>query len=147
MNSNISYNVPIKYSKYLTNFHTNIPSRIPFDRSSTGRKPSENPKSKQTPYQFNAKFNQQKFAETLNKTESNAYRAFIIKKLQFKEVDQLSNNISNILEKLLINYDKNERPNTEDGKTIVTTNIHVRSMGPMSEQLMVKILIFLINKL
>lgn len=39
-------------------------------------------------------------------------------------------------EKLLINYDKNERPNIHSGRTIVTTNIHIRSMGPMSEQLM-----------
>ena len=89
--------------KYLNNFHTNIPARIPYDRSSTGRKQSENPKSK-----YNSQFNNQ----LLN--YSNVHAQFINKKFQSKDVDQLlSNNISNILEKLLIDYDKNERPNLQ----------------------------------
>ena len=129
LTSNVSYSVPIKY---LSGFHTNIPSRVPYDRSSAGRKPPDGKKSKQGTYQFG----QNKLADHAGRNGSNIYARLFNKKLQFKEADQLSNNISDILEKLLINYDKHERPNIE-GDTVITTNIHIRSMGPMSEQLMV----------
>ena len=131
----MSYSAPIKY---LANFHTNIPSRVPYDRSSAGRKQPEGQKSKQ---QGSYQFGQTKLAEHASRNGSNAYARLFNKKLQFKEADQLSNNISDILEKLLINYDKNERPNIEGG-TVITTNIHIRSMGPMSEQLMVLLTMF-----
>ncbi|KAI1286118.1 Gamma-aminobutyric acid receptor subunit alpha-6 [Halotydeus destructor] len=50
---------------------------------------------------------------------------------------ELKNDVSNItivLEKLLLNYDSNQRPGHSEGTpALITSNIHIRSMGPMSE--------------
>ena len=50
----------------------------------------------------------------------------------------VSSNITNILESLLKNYDKTERPSFQNGEpTKVNVNILIRSMGPISEMQMV----------
>ena len=52
----------------------------------------------------------------------------------------VSSNITNILESLLKNYDKTERPSFQNGEpTKVNVNILIRSMGPISEMQMVRI--------
>ena len=51
------------------------------------------------------------------------------------EADALSQNITMILEDLLKDYDKTERPNFKSGSpTRVKINILIRSMGPISEE-------------
>uniref|UniRef100_T1JNS0 Neurotransmitter-gated ion-channel ligand-binding domain-containing protein n=1 Tax=Strigamia maritima TaxID=126957 RepID=T1JNS0_STRMM len=48
--------------------------------------------------------------------------------------DDLSKNISNILEKLLKDYDRSQRPKSQTDEPIkVNTSMLVRSMGPISE--------------
>ena len=52
----------------------------------------------------------------------------------------VSSNITNILESLLKNYDKTERPSFQNGEpTKVNVNILIRSMGPISEMQMVRV--------
>ena len=52
----------------------------------------------------------------------------------------VSSNITNILESLLKNYDKTERPSFQNGEpTKVNVNILIRSMGPISEMQMVRL--------
>uniref|UniRef100_A0A914UIF3 Uncharacterized protein n=1 Tax=Plectus sambesii TaxID=2011161 RepID=A0A914UIF3_9BILA len=47
---------------------------------------------------------------------------------------ELSHNFSNLLNSLLINYDKNFRPGLHGGQpTVVSIDIYVRTMGPISE--------------
>ena len=54
----------------------------------------------------------------------------------------VSSNITNILESLLKDYDKTERPSYQNGEpTKVNVNILIRSMGPISEMQMVRLLV------
>ena len=54
----------------------------------------------------------------------------------------VSSNITNILESLLKDYDKTERPSYQNGEpTKVNVNILIRSMGPISEMQMVRHLV------
>lgn len=111
-NTNISYSVPIKYlNNFQSIIQTSIPSRVPSDRSTLGRRPSDKPKHEGHQYsdhQFN-----RKLTDTLNSSRLNEFAKYRKQKLQSEEEHSLSNNISNILEQLLKGYDKNERPNIE----------------------------------
>ena len=58
----------------------------------------------------------------------------------------VSSNITSILESLLKDYDKTERPSYQSGEpTKVRVNILIRSMGPISEMQMVRQLL-IVNK-
>ncbi|XP_059080486.1 uncharacterized protein LOC131878512 [Tigriopus californicus] len=73
-----------------------------------------------------------------NGTEAEGASSFRSRRVRRQEDDDaFSKNITKILEDLLKDYDKTERPSFRSGKaTKVKINILVRSMGPISEEAM-----------